>query len=202
MRKTRDGEDTRQRVLTASQMQFAKSGYSGTSLAMISKQSGISEGLILYHFKNKRNIYQQVLESLADEYAQVLIQARDSADSPLDMIRETLKASFNFWKQDLTYQRISMWAYLEGEAEYIEKETALTAGLVKLVAQLQQQRILDDHLSPPVLLTMIIGPIHYWMRYRDQFKAALDLTETSDELDALFITQLTQLVMRLSQDNE
>ncbi len=202
MRKSRDGEDTQQRVLAAAQEQFAKHGFSGTSLAAISQQSGISEGLILYHFQNKRNLYQQVLETLADQYTEVLIHARDSAISPLEMMTQTLKASFNFWKQDFDYQRISLWAYLEGEEKYIEKEAALTAGLAQSVVELQKQGLLDDSLSAPVLLTMIIGPIHYWLRYREQFKEALHLPDTLGELDELFINQLTKFVMALSQCKE
>lgn len=111
-------------------------------------------------------------------------------------------ASFNFWKQDLVYQRMSLWAYLEGQAEFARKEAALTAGLAQSVEQLQQQGFLDDHFSPAVLLTMIIGPIHFWLRYREQFKAALHLTETSDDLDALFLSQLIRLISELSPKRE
>lgn len=198
MRKPRDGEDTRQRVLAAAQDQFAKNGFSGTSLAAISRQSGISDGLILHHFQSKLNLYRQVLESLADQYTRALVQARDSVASPREMAQQTLMASFDFWKQDSTYQRISLWAYLEGETEFAEKEATLTAGLAQSVTQLQQQGLLDDHFSPAVLLTMIIGPIHFWLRYREQFKAILHLTETSEELDAIFIAQLIQWVLDLS----
>jgi len=202
MRKSRDGEDTQKRVLAAAQEQFAEHGFSGTSLAAISKQSGISEGLILYHFQSKRNLYQQVLETLAGQYTDALIQARDSAVSPLEMMKGTLSTSFNFWKQDSTYRRISLWAYLEGEKKFVEKEAKLTAGLVRSVVQLQQEGLLDDSISPPVLITMIIGPIHYWLRYREQFKEALNLPETLNELDEAFIDQLTGFIANLSQYKE
>jgi TetR/AcrR family transcriptional regulator len=198
MRKQRDGEDTRQRVLAAAEEQFAQHGFSGTSLADISQQCGISDGLILHHFQSKKNLYHQVLEKLADQYAEVLIQAKGAASTPGESIRQTLRASFNFWKQDAAYQRISLWAHLEGNSEYAGKEAALTSGLAQSVIQLQEQGLLDDRYSPAVLLTMIIGPIHFWLRYREQFKVSLHLSETPDELDSQFIDQLIQLVSELS----
>ncbi|MBN2386415.1 MAG: TetR/AcrR family transcriptional regulator [Anaerolineales bacterium] len=198
MRKQRDGEDTKQRVLSAAQELFAAKGFSGTSLQKIALRCGISDGLILHHFQSKKNLYRQVLENLAEQYTQVLVQAKEASATPQEMMQQTLTASFNFWKQDSTYQRISLWAYLEGQTEFAEKEAYLTAGLAQAVKQLQVQGLIDNRFSPAVLLTLVIGPIHFWLRYREQFRAALNLIETSDELDQLFLGQLIQLVMELS----
>jgi TetR/AcrR family transcriptional regulator len=199
MRKQRDGEDTRARVLEAAAEQFAGHGFSGTSLAAISKQCGISDGLILHHFQTKAGLYRQVLEEMSGRYAQALAQAQASAGSPAEAMQATLAAAFHFWKDDTTYQRISQWAALEGRAELSQQEAGLTAGLVRQVEQLQQQGLVDPRYSPMVFLTMIIGPIHFWLRYRDQFKASLNLPETPEAMDELFLGQLTGLVKEMSQ---
>jgi AcrR family transcriptional regulator len=198
LRKQRDGGDTKQRVLSAAQELFAAKGFSATSLADISQRCGISDGLIIHHFQSKKNLYRQVLENLAEQYTQNLIQAKESATSPTERMQQTLAASFNFWKQDSAYQRISLWAYLEGQTEFAEKEALLTAGLFQEVKQLQEQGLLDNRFSPVVFLTLVIGPIHFWVRYREQFKISLNLTESSDDLDQLFLNQLTQLVTEMS----
>jgi len=198
LRKPRDGQDTRQRVLLAAQELFAAKGFSGTSLADISQRCGISDGLIIHHFQSKKNLYRQVLENLAEQYTQNLVQAKESTTSPKEMMQQTLAASFNFWKQDSAYQRISLWAYLEGQTEFAEKEALLTAGLFQEVKQLQEQGLLDNRFSPVVFLTLVIGPIHFWLRYREQFKISLNLTESSDDLDQLFLNQLIQLVTEMS----
>jgi AcrR family transcriptional regulator len=198
MRKPRNGPDTQQRVLSSAQSLFAARGFAGTSLADISQACGISDGLILHHFHSKRNLYHQVLESLAEEYTRALVQANEAATSPQERLQQTLTASFNFWKQDSAYQRISLWAYLEGQTEFAEKEARLTAGLAQSVQQLQEQGLLDDRFSPMVLLTMVIGPIHFWLRYREQFRASLGLTGSSDDLDTLFLSQFIQLITEMS----
>jgi len=199
MRKQRNAEDTKERVLAAARELFAERGFNGTPLALISQKSGISDGLILHHFETKEALYRQVLEDLAGRYGRELAQAQPAGGSPAEVMQQTLAASFNFWKHDTTYQRISLWASLEGRTELADQEAALTAALVRQVEALQAQGFIDDRFSPTVFLTMIIGPIHFWLRYRDQFKAALNLPETPDDMDQIFLEQLTSLVREMSQ---
>ena len=199
MRKQRDGEGTKRAVLAAAQELFTAQGFAGTSLTDISRLCGISEGLILHHFNSKVSLYHQVLEGLAEQYTRVLVKARETATTPHEMMAQTLEASFNFWRQDASYERISLWAYLEGHAEFNHKEAQLTAGLAQAVEQLQDQGLMNKQFSPVVLLTLIIGPIHYWLRYRELFRSTLNLTESSEELDRLFLGQLVQMITGISQ---
>jgi len=202
MRKPRDGEDTRERVLAAAGELFAESGFAGTSLAAISKNCGISDGLILHHFQTKEALYRQVLDEMSGRYAQALVQARKSAGSPAEGMQQTLVAAFHFWKNDRTYQRISQWAALEGRSELSQQEAGLTASLVREVEHLQEQGLVDTRYHPMVFLTLIIGPIHFWLHYRDQFKTSLDLSDSPEALDELFLGQLTGLVKEMSQKSD
>ncbi|MBI9051127.1 MAG: TetR/AcrR family transcriptional regulator [Anaerolineaceae bacterium] len=198
MRKPRDGQDTRQRVLSSAMTLFAEQGFAGTSLADISKDCGISDGLILHHFQNKKNLYQAVLEQSADEYTKVFESVRESAGSPQAMMQEAMLAAFKFWKEDTSYQRLSLWSYLEGQSGLSEKEAQFTAGMAQMVEQLQTQGMINNQISPVVLMTMVIGPIHFWLRYREQFKETLQLPDALDELDEIFIRQLLQVISMIS----
>jgi TetR/AcrR family transcriptional regulator len=198
MRKKRDAGETRERVLAAAESEFARKGFSGTSLNDISKTSGISTGLILHHFESKQNLYHQVLEQLSNRYAQDLVYARQAAGNPAEVMEKTLTASFNFWLQDQAYRRISAWADLEGQTDLTEKEVKLTSGLAQEVTRMQQEGILDDRYHPVVFLTMVIGPIHFWVRYRDKYVAALNLSQPAEELDRLFLEQLVRLVKEMA----
>ena len=200
MRKQRDGEDTRERVLASARQLFAEKGFNGTSLANISKDCGISDGLILHHFKNKKNLYQAVLEQSAEEYTKVFVTVRESAGSPQEMMQAAMTAAFNFWKEDSTYQRLSLWSHLEGQNTFSDKEAQFTAGMAQMVGQLQQQGLMADQISPVVLMTMVIGPIHFWLRYREQFKESLQMEGSIDELDEMFIGQLVQIISLLGKN--
>lgn len=198
MRKPRNSEDTKERVLAAAQKMFAEHGFAGTSLTNISQACGISEGLILHHFQSKKNLYHQVLEKLANDYAQKLMQFRQFDPDPAGLFEQSLSMVFDYWKQDSNYERISLWAYLEGQHDFTQKQAALTAGLAQMVGQLQAAGKIDRQIHPAVFLTMIIGPIHYWLRYRDRFKDAMQLPESPDQLDQIFVDQWIALIKNIA----
>lgn len=199
MRKPRDAADTRERVLQAAEELFSAHGFAGTSLADIAQRSGISDGLILHHFQNKKNLYQQVLENLAARYSKVLFDAQRSAETPQAGMQNTLLSAFSFMKDVPAYHRMSLWAFLEGPNEFTQNEAAFTSEIAKQIQRLQQAGVIDSRYSPQVLLTMVIGPIHFWLRYREKFAAALDLPEDPETLDRQFVEQLTHILGEITQ---
>jgi len=195
MRKKRDAEGTRSAVLKSAERLFAERGFNGTSLAEISRASGISDGLILYHFKSKQGLYQDVLEGAGKRYMDVLQGIRAEDLPPAEMMGAALKAVFEFWKTDDTYNRISLWAYLEGRKKTAVNEANLTAGLAAYLAALQESGHFPAEIDPVVFLTTIIGPIHFWFRYRAHFAEILDLKEKDDQLDERFLQQFSAILM-------
>lgn len=197
MRKTRDGETTKQTVLEAAKTVFAERGFAGASLAMISERAGISSGLILHHFKSKENLYRLVLEDLSAGYYQTILRAANPAERPEQAMQDMLRATFRYWSEDSAYHRISTWAYLENRTGLVNEEARLTAGLAAMIAQMQAQGRFDPRFSPFVLLAMTIGPIQFWARHRALFKEALHLDQTIEELDQVFLEQYLALIQKL-----
>ncbi|MBN2556485.1 MAG: TetR/AcrR family transcriptional regulator [Anaerolineales bacterium] len=195
MRKKRDAEGTKAGVLKSAERLFADRGFDGTSLAEISRASGISDGLILYHFNSKYGLYQAVLEGVSRRYAAMLQSARDDSLPPAAMMHTALEAMFEFWRTDETYHRLSLWAYLEGRGNTAVNEANLTAGLAAYLAALQDSGHFPAEIDPVVFLTTIIGPIHFWFRYRAHFAEILDLKEKDDQLDERFLQQFGAILM-------
>jgi AcrR family transcriptional regulator len=197
MRKARDGETTKEVVVDAAKAVFAERGFAGTSLAMISQRCGISDGLILHHFGSKRNLYHVVLETLAKEYVAAISPTDAQPTSPAEVMQVMLKTTFQYWNSDNTYNRISMWAYLENQTELIDQEVKLTAGLSAMIQTMRAEGRVNANVAPFVLLSMTIGPIHFWIRYRDLFKEALHLEGTDEELDQVFLKQYIELIRNI-----
>jgi len=199
MRKTRDGETTKNTVITTARQVFAERGFAGTSLAMISARCGISEGLILHHFKNKKNLYKMILQDLARNYAETISGAMIASKDPQQAAGEMLQTIFRYWSEDTLYARIAMWAYLEGQDELVDEELKLTKNLADAVRQMQASGAADSKFSPFVLLTMTIGPIQFWVRQRELFQQALFPGESMQALNDLFLKQYIGLVRKLYQ---
>lgn len=197
MRKKRDAEGTKLKVLKCAEKIFADKGFSGTSIAMISKASGLSDGLILYHFKSKENLYRQVVEKISAHYLEVVKGPLDK-DLPVEeAMRESLVAVFDFWKKDKTCQRINLWAYLENREDTSFNETRLIAGLANYLTSLQEKGEGPGDLHPIVFLTMIIGTIQFWFRYKTRFIKILHLKEKIEELDDIFLKQFGLMLKKI-----
>ncbi|MCE1252108.1 MAG: TetR/AcrR family transcriptional regulator [Anaerolineae bacterium] len=199
MRKERDGDSTRELVINIAKEVFAEHGFAGTSLAMISEKSGISNGLILYHFKNKENLYKIVLDTLAREYFEAITGTVNPTGQPGEVMQSMLRSTFKYWSEDNVYNKISTWAYLENRGELINEEVKLTLNLASKIEALQTHGLVDGRFSPFVLMCMTIGPIQFWIRHRELFKEALQLELSLEALNELFLDQYILLIKKLYQ---
>jgi AcrR family transcriptional regulator len=87
------GQSTRDHLVTAAQILFARDGYDATSTETILQQSGISRGSLYHHFPDKKALFDAVLVRVHAEAVQITIRAaRGSADGV-----EALRAGCLAW---------------------------------------------------------------------------------------------------------
>ena len=81
-------QQTRDRILDAAEELFAQRGYEGVSVRQIMSQAGADVSLAYYHFKSKRDLFDQVMlrrvETLNDLRLKALeaVERRHSDDAP------------------------------------------------------------------------------------------------------------------------
>ncbi len=61
---TQNAAGTRERILRVAERFFAERGYEGTSTRMIAEEAGVNKAMIFYYFRNKEDLYFQVLSDL------------------------------------------------------------------------------------------------------------------------------------------
>ncbi len=192
----RDKDSTIQKILSSAEKVFAKYGFNTSSIKMISDESGISDGLILYHYKTKKNLYKAVREKIAKRYGNLLKTNLKMIGLPKKVMLEGIKTVFDFYKNDKTYNRISLWSYLEGKNDIVENEAKITGKMVEMGKRLQKLGILKKDVELIVPLTVLIGSIHFWLRYREQYIKMLNIDKTTDELDEIFIKQIYEIMLK------
>ena len=121
----------------------------------------------------------------------------------MEAMKNTLLAAFNFWKKDKTCQRLSLWAFLENKENTSNDEVRLVIKLTEYLASLQQKGYFPDDLHRVVFLTMIIGSIQFWVRYKKRFINILKPDMGSNEFDNMFLEQFGGILKNiLFQRNE
>ena len=123
-RRTASKEERQQQLIAATIRSVAKNGLSDTTMATVSQEAGLSQGIINLHFQSKDRLLMETLRHIAEEYRSAWEKALSSAgDKPADKLaalvsvdfslpvcdRNTLAVWFAFWgesKSRPTYRKI------------------------------------------------------------------------------------------------
>lgn len=76
-----EAQATRVQILDAAERVFHAQGVSRASLAEVAKEAGVSRGAIYWHFENKIDLFQAMLERLRLPLEE-LARASESEDEP------------------------------------------------------------------------------------------------------------------------
>lgn len=88
--KQRKNENLKEKIIQTAIVQFSKKGFSNTSMDEITKESGVSKGLLFYHFKNKEELYLQALSRGINSTLDFANKLTKIADAGLFQKREKL----------------------------------------------------------------------------------------------------------------
>ncbi len=135
---------------------FARHGYRGMSLRMISDELRVSVSSVAYHFKSKANLYSLVLSRIArdlDGLADRIAQGPADAGSIIDAIQQ-------WTRNHASYTQIVMRDMLENadRAQYVQ-HWYLKDSVDRLVALLAASD--PDRDDPAIRLATLLGAITY-----------------------------------------
>ena len=84
----------RNAILAAATRLFSRNGFQGTAMAELSTVTGAATGTIFHHFKNKEDLFLQVLQNVRESILQQFEQRQRSRTSPSGMAMVTDAVAF------------------------------------------------------------------------------------------------------------
>ena len=84
------------RIVAAAREEFARRGFAGARVEQIARRAGVNKQLLFYYFHSKRGLFQAVLSQSAGELESALAQLATPSGGPLERLRLTLGAQFEF----------------------------------------------------------------------------------------------------------
>jgi AcrR family transcriptional regulator len=106
-------EDSRRKILEATLELAAEHGYEGTTIAMVSKRSGLPTGSVYWHFENKDGLFAALLESSVKDWE----ERRDSLFRPdedrLERLEKIVALRANEAGDPLSFWRLGLLLTLE-----------------------------------------------------------------------------------------
>ena len=176
MRRTReDAEKTRLQVIEAALKLFSRQGYSRTTLHMIAEEAGFSRGPIYWHFRNKDELFEAVLQ-YSQEPLQQLVELGRKEKDPLLAIGNFIDSWFALLAEDKWYRQsfeilLNKTELTEAMATTLKRERRLTREIIAMLAQRLEdaarnnQARLRDSAEPLALLgyTYLMGITQSWL---------------------------------------
>ena len=103
--------DTKEKILHTALRLFARNGYEAASVSDIAGELGMTKGALYKHYKNKREIFNSIVERMyqvdAERAKTYEVPEETFAQSPsayrqvaMDKIKIFIKAQFHFWTED------------------------------------------------------------------------------------------------------
>lgn len=82
--------------MAAARDEFARRGFDGARVERIAQHAGVNKQLLFYYFHSKRGLFNAVIASGATELEHTLARLGTADGRPLDRLRATLAAQFDF----------------------------------------------------------------------------------------------------------
>ncbi|MGC1429907.1 MAG: TetR family transcriptional regulator C-terminal domain-containing protein [Albidovulum sp.] len=101
------------RIIDAVVETVATRGLSGTTLANVAATAGVSQGVLVFHFKSKDRLLGETLRRLGEEYRQAWEPALKARD-PLAQILGLIRADFS--PEVCSPKKLALWFAFWGEA--------------------------------------------------------------------------------------
>jgi TetR/AcrR family transcriptional regulator len=144
------------RIGAAAREEFARRGYAGARVDQIARRAGVNKQLLFYYYHSKRGLFQAVLSQAAGELESALSSLTLHAGAPLERLRLTLQAQFEFLAQNP--QIVALLA------QGTRANAAFAPAIKRLVVLLaegqglgQVRDDLDPHLAAAQALILMIG---------------------------------------------
>jgi TetR/AcrR family transcriptional regulator len=103
------GEETRRAVLRAAEAVFAERGYAGARMDDVAERIGIRRASLVYYFRDKRSLYEALLDDLFDG----LIGRYEAALAEPGPLTERMLRCIDLWAEQVEERpgllRITMW---------------------------------------------------------------------------------------------
>ena len=107
-RKTKeDALATRELILDAAERVFHQRGVSRTSLQEIAKDAGLTRGAIYWHFQNKADVFDAMLQRVTlPMVTRLKTQPHAETENPLHYLREVMAQAFHLTVHNLQVRRV------------------------------------------------------------------------------------------------
>lgn len=185
----------RQQIIDATIRVMAAKGWNETSIDEITREAGVSRGLVSYHFKDKAQLLSGVLASCQDTFAATVATAVAASPDPLEQVRLATRSAVLMVREHPAPYEVFMHfsASARSDPDLAEQVRGLYRGFRQAIADGIRRgqesghfREVDPGMAAARHVGTIVGLALQWLLDPDSF----DLDEAAADAEASILTLL------------
>jgi len=117
----RNSQKSKEDILAAAEIEFARKGIHGTRIDEIAGRAGINKRMIYQYFGSKEGLYKAVLADVYTRLNDIEIGLLSEDIPPKEAVKKLMELHFNYLKENRTYVNLLLWenlnqgVYLDGK---------------------------------------------------------------------------------------
>jgi len=106
---------TRQNILDAASKIFCKYGFNSTSLEKIASEAGVTRGAVYWHFKNKAEIYNELVSSVITSVYEIIYPVVLNQNSTIEDLKKNILKWIIRIEQEKPFRQAIEMVYIKAE---------------------------------------------------------------------------------------
>ncbi|HLK48674.1 MAG TPA: TetR/AcrR family transcriptional regulator [Bryobacteraceae bacterium] len=158
------GTDRRNQLLEAALEVFSRKGFEGTTTKEVAAAAGVTEAIIFRHFPTKQALYTAVLDQHVEsaEIQNWLAEIKGwmEQNNDREVLRSIARAILKSYRSDPRYERVLLFAALEGHELGLAHNRQMVAPIYELLRDYFAQRLRQGgiaDLHPGAIIGAIAG---------------------------------------------
>lgn len=141
---------SKQQILDAALIEFAKYGYAGARVDRIAKKAGVNKAMIYYHFSSKKNLYQSIMELGLKDRVRFLQESMSASDDYEQFFREAAGMFFGLFADTPTMGHLFLRELVDPEEGSLENlaNTIRETGMPDRIVETIDNGVRDGKLRP------------------------------------------------------
>lgn len=161
--------DRKQQIIDAASNSFSLYGYKATTIDQVAKMANVGKGTIYTFFKNKEELFDEIVNTLIKEMNRVAEESADQSHSFYENVHRALYKLLEFRKEHQLTIKLSQEARDLGTPAVLEvmakMETAIINYIKDKVVQAVQKREIkecDPEMTAFIMMKLYIALIFDW----------------------------------------
>ncbi|WP_031479499.1 TetR family transcriptional regulator [Maridesulfovibrio frigidus] len=196
-RKTKEeAEKTRQALLASAFKVFSTKGYAKTTLQDIATDSNVTRGAVYWHFKNKTDLFEKLLDHAFLPVQQVIFSKIKDDDSPQELLVSLMKIWLHHVTSDDNFRTAfeiifnkTEWSeeLMPFKLKYKDEELKFIKMVESIFSKGIEQGVFRKDLTPSVASAFYYSTLFGLAQYSLFFEQELDINKEIDSLIDMFL---------------